>query len=192
MARPREFDEERTLEKAMELFWRKGYEATSIHDLTEHLGIGRRSLYNTFTNKRQLFLRSLEHYQSTVAIRPKLAAEGATSMKEAVGNILTFFVEDSLAPEDRRGCFIVNSAIELAPHDVAVCSKTGDTIEGLEAMFFQILSEGDPSELVSTQPHRILAQNLMNTVLGIRVLAKVRPDRATFDNVVQSAMTIFH
>jgi len=192
MARPREFNEQKTLEKAMVLFWKKGYEATSIQDLVEHLGIGRRSLYNTYTSKRVLFLRSLEHYQTTIAMRPLETIDEAVSMKDAVSKLLGFFVEDALACRDRRGCFIVNSAVELGPHDADVRAKTANTIDGMETLFYQILVNGDARELATTQDLRTVAQGLMNTVLGIRVLSKVNPDRTILHNIVANALTIFH
>lgn len=192
MARPREFNEQKTLEKAMDIFWQKGYEATSIQDLVEHLGIGRRSLYNTYTSKRELFLRSLEHYQATVATRPLETIDGVTSMKEAISKLLGFFVEDALTSRDRRGCFVVNTAVELGPHDADVRSKTIDTIEGIEALFYQILVNGNDTELATNQDLRVVAQSLMNTVLGIRVLAKIKPDQTILNNIVDNALAIFH
>ena len=191
MARPKAFDEEKALEQAMHLFWQKGYAATSIQDLVDHLGIGRRSLYNTFESKRSLFLRSLAYYQENYSSRPPQTAEGVTSMKRAIGNILNFYVEDGVTRHDRVGCFVVNSAVELGPHDDVVRDQTMMTISRLEALFYNILVQGDPDELNTTLDLRMIAQNLMNTVLGLRVLSKVHPDRQTLENIVQSAMSIF-
>jgi TetR/AcrR family transcriptional repressor of nem operon len=112
MARPRAFDEAEVLDRAVDLFWARGYEATSIADLEEHLGLGRQSLYNTFGDKQQLFLRVLERYadhgnaiRKEVLLRPDAGLGAIREFFDAMVNRLT----DS---EHRKGCLLTNSILE--------------------------------------------------------------------------------
>ena len=117
MARPRNFDEQDVLRKAINLFWRQGYKATSMEDLVQGLGISRASLYDTFGDKHQLYLRALGEYD-------KESNEVATTLlgierpaPEAVRALLESAMASSTGADRQWGCFMVNSLIELAPHD---------------------------------------------------------------------------
>src|SRR5215469_12127117 len=117
MVRPRAFDEETALDAATDCFWRDGYEATSVRELAAEMGINAPSLYNAFGDKRALFRDVLRRYvERSTRARIK---HFATSLppKEAVQGFLNDIVERSLADKDRRGCLLVNSALEIAPHD---------------------------------------------------------------------------
>lgn len=113
MARPKAFDESAVLDRAMELFWERGYESTSISDLEDRLGVGRQSLYNTFGDKHALFLKALERYQGVTAEGPfrLLRAKDA-----GVAAIRTFFdqqIEALVAPAPRRACLVANTIMEM-------------------------------------------------------------------------------
>ena len=120
MARPREFDEDAVLNAAMGCFWERGYAATSVRDLAAEMGITGPSLYNAFGDKRALFRRVLERYvqHSTHARIARL--KSSLPPKEAVTAFITEIVEHSLDDRDRRGCLLVNSALEIAPHDAEI------------------------------------------------------------------------
>src|SRR5262249_938103 len=120
MARPRGFDETAALDAAIECFRRRGYEATSIRDLTDCMGIGPTSLYNTFGDKRALFIRALERYVNC-SVRGRLARlESSLPPKQAVRTLIEEVVERSLTDRTRGGCLLINSALEIAPHDPEV------------------------------------------------------------------------
>src|SRR5713226_9548064 len=123
MARPKAFDRTEMLDKAMELFWCRGYEATSIHDLLEYLGINRQSLYDTFGDKHTLFLEALQRYEKRGKASMVATLEGVGSGKEAIERVFRNTIQSYAQARPRCGCFVVNSTIELAPHDpeVAQC-----------------------------------------------------------------------
>jgi len=123
MARPREFDEAVALDAAMDCFWREGYEATSVRDLAARMGITGTSLYNAFGDKRSLFRQALQRYAER-STRERIARlESTLPPKQAIRAFLGEIVERSLDDRDRRGCLLVNSALEIAPHDPEVAAE---------------------------------------------------------------------
>src|SRR5258705_9051265 len=126
VARPRSFDEEHVVDRAMELFWTKGYEATSVSDLTAELGVHPGSLYRTFGDKHALFLRALARYRETQAraLAPALLAGGPALPR--VRAVLVGFIELAAEQEDPPGCLVANTGGELLPRDAAgTCSGAG-------------------------------------------------------------------
>ena len=117
MARPRSFDEPDALEAAIDCFWDRGYETTSIRDLTERMGVSAPSLYNAFGDKRRLFVLALERY-ADCRMRERIGRlEETCSPKVAIVTFFEELISRSLSDKERRGCLIVNSALEVAPHD---------------------------------------------------------------------------
>src|SRR5687767_7780321 len=117
MARTKDFDEAEVLNKALCLFWHKGYNGTSMQELVDHLGISRSSLYDTYADKHTLYIKSLEFYQNTSRQKMDDIAVNATSAKEAIMQLFTLMTTELLTDDQQKGCFIVNSEVELAPHD---------------------------------------------------------------------------
>ena len=117
MARTKEFDPDTVLRAALDLFWERGYEATSMADLVEHLGIARASIYATFGNKHDLYLKALDRYGELVDpdLLRGLAQPGP--VLPAVRALVERFAREASEDGGRRGCFIVNAAVEVAPHD---------------------------------------------------------------------------
>ena len=170
MARHKEFDQDNALDKAMTLFWQKGYEATSIQDLVDHMGIGRRSLYDTFRSKHDLFLAALDRYLDMVYKGTVPSDDRWVSSKLAIQEIFKGIVADSLADKNRKGCFFVNSAVELAGQDDAVTIRARDGFQDLEYVFLGLLDQAqDAKELSPDQDIQALAHYLTNAVFGIRI-----------------------
>src|ERR1700757_455817 len=116
MARPREFSEEAVLDAAVQCFWAHGYEATSVRDLIEKTGITGASLYNAFGDKRSLYQRALDRYvEDNVADRLKRCEQ--LPPREAISAFFAEIVRRSLEDQDRKGCMLVNAALDVAPHD---------------------------------------------------------------------------
>ncbi|MEM9774456.1 MAG: TetR/AcrR family transcriptional regulator [Chloroflexota bacterium] len=185
MARPKAFDEDKVLIGAMHLFWEKGYEATSIQDLETHLGVGRRSLYNTFGSKHALFLAALGKYSQS-GDGPSF--EKGCESHSAIDTIQAIFdnlAADTLADENRLGCFMVNSAVELAGQSEDVSKFSRSSIRALVSGFYKLIRDGQiKGEIPIDKDPLALAQHLANTYLGFRVLAKMSPDKDTFTNVI--------
>lgn len=171
--RIKEFDPEKVTESAMEVFWRKGFAATSIQDLVEETGLSRSSLYSTFKNKDELYQKALHHYHKikTEANIELLSSSG--SVKDLISQLLFQIIEDELIDSQHRGCLIANASLELAGHD----EKTAKTIiynfEKLKKALENLIIKGQKSGEISTYHSPLaLALFFVNTIQGIRVLSK--------------------
>ena len=177
------------LDAALLCFWGRGYEATSIRDLAEAMEISTPSIYNAFGDKRQLYVEALEHYCRT-RTHPLLAGiEGRTS---GIGAIVAFFseiIERSISDRERRGCFLINSALEVAPHDkmmAKVVSAHLDAVHGFLRRQLQAARSSGKLELATDAAAS--ADHLLSVLLGIRVLARSRPERDLLERTVGSAL----
>ncbi|MEQ1936183.1 MAG: TetR/AcrR family transcriptional regulator, partial [Fimbriimonadaceae bacterium] len=122
MGRPREFDFNDTLERAMQTFWAKGYEATSLDDLCAATGLGRSSLYAAFGDKQSLYLSALERYETAAVERITASISNSKSPLDGIAAFIDRIIDDIVAGPGRRGCFIGNCAAELARQDRTVAS----------------------------------------------------------------------
>ncbi|MFV0298978.1 MAG: TetR/AcrR family transcriptional regulator, partial [Hyphomicrobiaceae bacterium] len=120
MARPREFDEDVVLDQAIACFCRRGLEGTSIRELTERMGINTPSLYNAFGDKFQLFKIALERYADQIPRNRIAALSTEVSPLVAIEKFLEGAVERAKDDPERRGCMIINSALEVAPHNAEI------------------------------------------------------------------------
>ena len=191
MARPRTFDEAEALDAAIGCFWRRGYSATSMRDLEEEMGIGSASLYNVFCDKRTLFLRALDRYLDGT-MRERIARlERTLPPKEAVNVFIGEIVERSLNDPERRGCMLVNAAAEIAPHDAEFGREISARLEELQGFFRRMIAKAraDGSVPAERDPSEI-ARLMLGIVLGIRVLARAKPDRALLKGIARSALAL--
>jgi TetR/AcrR family transcriptional repressor of nem operon len=146
MVRTKQFDKHAALDDAMQLFWERGYHATSIQDLVDRLGVNRQSLYDTFGGKDRLFLAALERYREIQATPVRRLLEREGPALEVLREFLHSFV-DNLLNGDFKGCFIANTITELAGHDPAVtqaCAANTRQIEGaLSGLLLRAQQAGD-------------------------------------------------
>lgn len=184
MGRPYEFDRNETLSKAMDVFWEKGYKATSIDDLVDRMGIQRGSIYNTFGDKHELFLTAVEHYGDIVTSRTLKVLEADGS---PLGNIKKFFEVIVNTPPDRRsrGCLISNTVVELAPHDEEVAKVVKGIMKKIESAFHRCLVRAiECGELPEKTNARVLSNFLATSTHGLIVTGKSTPDKRHLKDVV--------
>jgi TetR/AcrR family transcriptional regulator, transcriptional repressor for nem operon len=193
MPRPREFDETTALDAAIACFWHRGYEATSVRDLAASMGLSGPSLYNAFGDKRALFVAALERYlDHTTRARIK-RLEDSLPPKMAVYRFLEEIIERSLSDRDRRGCFLINSALEVAPHDRALGTLIADRLGEIEAFFRRSIEAAQADGAApSDRDPADLARLLLGVLLGIRVLARAKPDRALLEGVARPALALLN
>ena len=186
MARPREFDETAALDAAVQCFWKRGYEATSTRDLAAKMGITGASLYNAFGDKRSLYRRALDHYVDQ-SFRDRIGRfEGNFGPRDAIGAFFDEIVKRSLSDKQRKGCMLVNSALEVAPHDPEFHRVVNAVLEQVEAFFLRCVVAGQrDGTIANSQSAEDLARLLLSTLLGIRVLARTRPERALLEGLVR-------
>ncbi|GLU31203.1 TetR family transcriptional regulator [Trinickia caryophylli] len=191
MARPREFNESIVLDAAVHRFWMRGYEATSIRDLAESMGMTSASLYNAFGDKRSLFRRSLEHYVEGRFGDRFSRFEASLSPRDAIDAFFREVIECSVGDDERKGCLLVNSALEVAPHDSEFQRMIAAALTGVEGFFFRCVKAGQASgEISADHPAEDLACLLLGALLGIRVLARSRPERALMEGVLRPTLAL--
>jgi TetR/AcrR family transcriptional repressor of nem operon len=191
MARPREFDETAVLDAAVQCFWARGYEATSVRDLADKMAITGASLYNAFGDKRSLFRRALDHYLEHGFSALVARIERDYPPREAIAAFFHEIVERSLSDTERKGCMLVNSALEVAPHDPEFQHVVARVLEQVEAFFRRCVEAGqDEGTITVTEQADDLARLLLGVLLGIRVLARARPERALLEGLVRPMLTL--
>jgi len=193
MARTKEFNEDQALDKAIEIFWHKGYNGTSAQDLVTHLGLSRSSLYDTFGDKQKLFVKSLKRYQQQNEESLKQLFESAENIKTAISEIFKQAVIESLQDRITKGCFMVNSAVELAMHDPEIGKIVDDNRKSVEDIFYQAIKKGQESGQISDkQQARSLARFIFNNYAGIRVLARAgEKDKQVYDDILKAIFSLF-
>ncbi|WP_397453013.1 TetR/AcrR family transcriptional regulator [Pseudomonas sp. NA-150] len=191
MARPREFDEATVLDAAIQRFWAHGYEATSIRDLVQHTGITGASLYNAFGDKRALYQRALEHYVEQNTRTRILRLETTLPPRQAIATFFGEIIERSLGDPQCKGCMLVNAALEVAPHDAEFQQAIAEVLTQLEAFFRRCVIAGQSAGEISTaQPADDLGRLFLGVLLGIRVLARSRPERDLLEGLVRPALAL--
>ncbi|MFE6036515.1 TetR/AcrR family transcriptional regulator [Streptomyces sp. NPDC056452] len=192
MARTKEFDPDAALQAALELFWRRGYEATSIADLVEHLGIGRASIYATFGNKHELYLKAVDRYseERDPLLLTELSQPGPAL--PAVRATVRRFASEAASPGDRlNGCLITNTAAELAPHDPAAARRVEVSWEHFETLLQSALVRARAQgELPEDRDPRALARMLLVLLQGVRIVGKASSDPARVRDATEQALTL--
>lgn len=190
MARPREFDEGAVLNAAVLCFWKQGYEATSVRDLVAQTGITAASLYNAFGDKRALYQKALDHYVEA-SIADRIRRCEALPPYQAIAAFFEDIVKRSLNDRDRKGCMLVNAALDVAPHDPGFRKVVAEVLIGIEAFFLACVRAGQSDGTITRSLQaETLAQNLLGVLMGVRVLARVRPERALLEGVVAPALVL--
>ena len=186
MPRPREFDEAAVLDAAVLCFWNRGYEATSVRELADSMGITGASLYNAFGDKRLLYGKALAHYVSQSVDDRVRRFDGTLSPLESIKAFFDEIVHRSLTDKDRKGCMLVNSALEMAPHDPEFQQVVAGVLVKLEGYFGRCVTAGQQTgEISSAQPAEDFARLLLAVLLGIRVLARSRPEPALLEGLLR-------
>ncbi len=186
MARPREFELEEVLDKAVETFWSRGYEATSIQDLVESMGIHRGSLYAAFRDKQGLFLTVLDRYRKVVVRKLLDLLESDPSGKAAIGKFFAAVVEHVLTGGPLRGCLVTNSAVERGLSDPETAKKVRFCLRQLEDGFYGTLQRAQGTgEIDQGRDLRALSRYLTSSLQGLLVIGKIRTDRGALEDVVE-------
>jgi len=191
MARPKIFNEEDVIDKAVKVFWAKGYEATSMQDLVNAMGIQRGSLYATFGSKQQLFLKSLNRYSVTVV---KNLLEILNSKPSAIESIELFFaqlVEHLLTAGELRSCLVTNSAIERGLNDNETKQLVLQLLQALENGFYNSLLRAKDNAEISTEIDlKQLASYLTSSMQGLLVMGKVCSERSVLEGINQVTLSV--
>src|SRR3989454_12499362 len=167
VGRPKAFEHDVVLDRAMQAFWSRGYEATSIQHLVDRMGIQRGSLYDTFGDKRALFFAAIDRYDRVVTAKLLAALDEPASGRDAIRRFFRAKVELALEPRRPRGCLVTNSAAELASRDRGAATRVGAVLGKIEAAFHRAVGRARKAgEVERARDPRALARVLTNSAQG--------------------------
>ncbi len=186
MARPKQFDPEEALDKAMELFWSQGYESTSIQELVDTMGINRFSLYDTFGDKHTLYLAALQRYRGSVTEQFLTQLETAPDGARAIRTFFLDQVERFSQESTVRGCLIANCSAELASRDEAAAEHVRQGLSRTERAFRSALARAQASgDIAPGRNLDDLARFFAASSNGLAVVAQAKPGRAFLESSVR-------
>lgn len=190
MGRHKQFDEGEVLDTAADLFWAKGYGATSTRDLTRETGLAATSIYHTFGDKRAMYLRVLNRYLDKT-LRERLTRLSKHSPRKAIACFLKEMAQASLSDELHRGCMLVNTAIEATGEDVELQHIVAEETRLIEAFFLKHVRDGQAQgEIESSKDPQDLSRTLLAVLMGMRVLARIRPEKTLLEGLVRPALSM--
>jgi TetR/AcrR family transcriptional regulator, transcriptional repressor for nem operon len=191
VARTKEFDPTRALAKAMAVFWRHGYERASMDLLLREMGIAKQSLYDTFGDKRALYLKALAHYRDTTNEHTRQVLESSPSVRDGFATLLLGMSAET--PEQHaRGCLLLSANMERDTHDKVIADFLRDNQARVEAIFVKALRRArSMGELPASADPKALARYFVTTIQGMRAMARLRSDRRALEQVAIIALSVF-
>ena len=191
MPRPKEFNPDDALEKALQVFWHKGYEATSMEDLLTAMNLNRGSLYDTFGDKRQLFLKVMDRYCHGFIDEKLSLLDQPGPALQTLRRFIHGMIEATLADPQRRGCLIANTVMELSPHEKDIAGKVCKALKMGEDAFFKVLTRAKAQgELRADQDPRVLARFLVTMMQGTIVMIKSGASADVVKQTTETALSI--
>ena len=191
MPRVKLFDEKEVLTRAMNLFWKQGYSATSVQDLVSYLGINRASLYDTFGDKEKLFKKSFELYRKQSIDKICELFQNQSNVKEGFSILFNNAVNESLLDKDRKGCFAVNNTTELVPNNESCLEILSSNRRNFENIFYEYLKMGQKKgQLVECKDLKSLASFLFVIYNGILVVSKIQTNKKELTDSVNLALSL--
>lgn len=185
----KQFNVNEVLDKAMQAFWSRGYQGTSMQDLLDRMGINRGSLYSTYRDKHALFLAALRMYDDTIRHKRLADLESRYAPREAIRQLFLAFTSQASERGGNRGCFLTNTALELAAHDPEARKIVAHAQKEIEAFFARMIRKGQAEGEVA--PHvkpAEAASGLLASLIGLAVLTRSRPERALLQNIIDEAV----
>ena len=192
MAGKKTFEPNQVLEKAMNAFWERGYEGLSIEDIVQSTGIGRGSLYDTFSDKHSLYLAALERYLASVGAQISASLDQTGTLQAVLEQLFQTLIDTLLRDPARRGCFLVNASLEMAPHDPEVNKIVQSALQEQKEWLYRLLIKAQVTGDLSWKhdPHQ-LAHFLLGILVSIRVLARGQQDRRVLEDIAKTALSVF-
>ena len=185
LGRPLEFDPDTAIEVATEVFWRNGFEATSLNNLTETMQISKSSLYQSFGNKKLLFETCLEGYSAMLITQIERELEEATSGMAFFENLLESIGSTANHQEGTKGCLIVNTVNELGQSDAEISILVNQKLDAISTLFIRAIERAKfEGEISSDSNPRVIAAYLHVAISGLRTMIKAGEDTASINQVI--------
>ena len=184
----KQFNTDDALMKAMEAFWARGYEATSVQDLVDCMGVNRGSLYATFGDKHSIFVEALRRYDAIHREAWIAGLAKSTSPRKAIIGAFEEAIAAAVERGSRDGCLLVNTALELSPHDEEVAEIVSHGLAEMEGFFREMIEEGQRQGEIDQSVHSVdTARSLLSLFIGLRVLSRSRPEAELLRSIAKHA-----
>ncbi|MFB9843532.1 TetR/AcrR family transcriptional regulator [Mucilaginibacter ginsenosidivorans] len=193
MARNREFETDEVLDKAIDLFWNKGYNGVSTQEMINEFGISKSSMYGAFGDKMELFILALERYRGRLYNEANEELENGRDVKAQIDLMLKNIVKKALADSRHKGCFVVNSCIELARHNEQVAKIVTEHQQNMEELFTKAIQRGiKTGDIPSGKNAKALSRTICNTISGIEVDARYIRAKQHFADIIDNVMELLN
>ncbi|WP_163830914.1 TetR/AcrR family transcriptional regulator [Spartinivicinus ruber] len=190
MGRPIEFNRDEVLDQALEVFWNTGYTATSVADLVEATSLKPGSLYAAFKSKRGLYMAAIDCYAQRRLDKQVCCFESIDSPLAAIKLYFEQLTTDILQDNESKGCFLVNTLLEVAPHDEGIHQKVSSYLRQIEAGFRHMIEKAQKSgEITADKDPKTLSQLLMIGITGLRVLTGTKPNKQELDHMLAQLLS---
>lgn len=193
MPRTEVFDRDEVLKQAVDLFWKKGYNATSMQDLTEATGLNRSSIYNSFGSKMELYQLALRRYQRDSGVLFQNALMNAANPRDAIQRIFDGLMQDIMSDSEGKGCFNLNCKAEMSQEDKDIKAWLQRTQENTITAFEGLIVDGQNRGLINRrQTAYEYAFYLFNAFQGMRMTGILMRDREILRAIVDSTLKILY
>ena len=190
MARFKEFDTDDVLDKAMDVFWSKGFKATSVQDLVSAMGINRGSIYDTFGNKIRLFSLALSRYQIDAPSQKLLNNAETGNPREEIEDFFNGLLNRHGCFEEKRGCLITNSIVELANQNERIAIHFKKHIKNLEDALYTLIIRGQKTgDITPWRDPRSLARTMLASAQGMTVISKVNSSQEVLSDIAKTVLS---
>lgn len=191
MPKTKQFDEAAVLEKARNVFWKKGYNGTSMDELVKATGLSRSSIYDSFGDKHGLYMKALQHYQQEKRQSLVEGIPSAFSSRKKIGWIFQNSIAQALCDRQRKGCFMVNTTTELANIDSSMNKIVNANMEAMEEIFHTLVKEGQAAGDINKKfSAKALARNLFSSFNGLTIIGQTRPDKELLEDIAKVALSV--
>ncbi len=190
IGRPLQFDPDQALDTAMRLFWRKGYESTSLQDLLSATGLSKSSFYQTFKSKNRLFQRAIQNYRNRLTDDLRARLRQAGSGRAFIENLFRDVADETRGPDSRRGCLLMNTANEFAQTDADIARLVSHSLDRIIAIFEEAIRQAQREGAIGKdKAARNLAIYLLSNMSGLKNMVKAGADRETVERIVDITLS---
>lgn len=190
IGRPLQFNPDKALDTAMQLFWRKGYESTSLQDLLDEMKLSKSSFYQTFKSKNILFQDSIQCYQTMLTDDLSEQLKQADSGRAFFESLFLSVTDETTGSNARRGCLLMNTASEFAQTDIDIANLVSNSLDQITDIFEKAIIQGQQEDQVSQDKDaRNLAIYLLSSMSGLKNMVKAGADRETIKRIVKTILS---
>jgi len=190
IGRPLEFNPDHALDAAMQLFWRKGYESSSLQDLLGTMGLSKSSFYQTFTSKHVLFQQCIQHYRQSLTDEMQVQLQKTGSGKTFITTLFHNVSNETTGPDARRGCLLMNTASEFAQSDPDIAKLVSSSIDKFTNVFELAIQQAQQQgDISSDKDSQTLATYLVSSMSGLRNMVKAGADRKTVKQIADVVLS---